>query len=92
MLELNKVYNIDYLEGFKLIEDNSIDLIITDPPYEEKYNYIWQPLAMECSRVLKPTGNYITLCGHYQVPYILEKTMPYLRYWWIFWMVHNNLN
>lgn len=34
MLELNNIYNIDCMEGFKLIEDNSIDLILTDPPYK----------------------------------------------------------
>lgn len=33
MLELNKIYNMDCLEGLKLLEDNSIDLIVTDPPY-----------------------------------------------------------
>ena len=33
MLEINKVYNMDCLEGMKQIEDKSIDLIIADPPY-----------------------------------------------------------
>ena len=33
MLEVNKIYNMDCLEGMKLIADNSIDLIITSPPY-----------------------------------------------------------
>lgn len=33
MIELNKIYNEDCLEGMKRIEDKSIDLIITDPPY-----------------------------------------------------------
>jgi site-specific DNA-methyltransferase (adenine-specific) len=33
MLELNKIYNMDCLEGLKLLDDNSIDLIITSPPY-----------------------------------------------------------
>ena len=32
-MELNKIYNMDCLEGMKLIDDNSIDLIITSPPY-----------------------------------------------------------
>lgn len=32
MLELNKVYYMDNLKGLKLIEDSSIDLIITSPP------------------------------------------------------------
>ena len=33
MLFPNKIYNIDCLEGLKKIPDNSIDIIITDPPY-----------------------------------------------------------
>ncbi len=35
LLELNKIYNIDCLEGLKQLEDNSIDLVITSPPYED---------------------------------------------------------
>lgn len=35
MLELNKVYNIDVLEGLKKLDDKSIDLIITSPPYNK---------------------------------------------------------
>jgi len=34
MLELNNLYNMDCLEGLKLIPDNSIDLVVTDPPYK----------------------------------------------------------
>lgn len=33
MLELNKIYNIDCLEGMKMLSNGSIDLIIADPPY-----------------------------------------------------------
>lgn len=35
-MELNKVYNLDCLEGLKLIEDDSVDLIVTSPPYNKK--------------------------------------------------------
>ena len=35
MLELNKIYNIDVLDGLKLLDDESIDLIITSPPYNK---------------------------------------------------------
>ena len=31
--ELNKIYCMDCLEGLKKIPDNSVDLIVTDPPY-----------------------------------------------------------
>lgn len=33
-IEANNIYNIDCLEGMKAIPDNSVDLIVTDPPYE----------------------------------------------------------
>lgn len=32
-MELNKIYNEDCLSGIKRIPDNSIDLIVSDPPY-----------------------------------------------------------
>lgn len=35
MLELNKIYNIDVLEGLKQLDNESIDLIITSPPYNK---------------------------------------------------------
>lgn len=33
-LELNQIYNEDCLVGMKSISDNSIDLVVTDPPYK----------------------------------------------------------
>ena len=37
MIELNKIYNEDCLEGMKRIKDKSIDMILTDPPYGIDY-------------------------------------------------------
>lgn len=34
MLEINKIYNEDCLEGMKRIDDKSVDCIICDLPYE----------------------------------------------------------
>jgi len=74
MLELNKVYNMDCLEGLKQLESNSVDLILTDPPYNigkdfendnlPKKEYIdWcKKWIRECVRVLKVGGSfYLTL-------------------------------
>lgn len=36
MIDVNKIYNIDCLEGLKEIDDKSVDLIFTDPPYNIK--------------------------------------------------------
>jgi DNA modification methylase len=32
-MEINRIYNLNCLEGLRNISDNSVDLIITDPPY-----------------------------------------------------------
>ena len=34
MLDINKIYNEDCLVGLKKIPDNSIDLVVIDPPYD----------------------------------------------------------
>ena len=33
MLELNKIYNMDCLEGLRMMPDNYIDCVVTSPPY-----------------------------------------------------------
>lgn len=32
--EVNKIYNVDCYKAIKDIPDKSIDLIVTDPPYQ----------------------------------------------------------
>ena len=73
----------DCLELMKELPDESIDLILTDPPYAQKYNYLWEGLAKESPRILKKGGSLVTLCGHYQVPFVIETMSKYLKYWWI---------
>ncbi len=38
MLELNKIYNLDALDGLSKLDDQSVDLIITSPPYNLRNN------------------------------------------------------
>ena len=35
MLELNRIYNMDCLEGMKLMDDCSVDCVVTSPPYNK---------------------------------------------------------
>ncbi len=61
MLELNKVYNMDCIEGMKLIPDWSIDCIITDPPYwttDCRWDHVipFEPMWKELKRIIKPNG------------------------------------
>jgi len=39
MLELNKIYNMDCLEGMKLLPNECIDLTVTSPPYDNLRTY-----------------------------------------------------
>ena len=41
MLEINKIYNEDCLEGMKKIDDKSVDTIITDLPYGQTSRNKW---------------------------------------------------
>lgn len=37
MIEINKIYHTDCFEGFKQLDDNSVDHILTSPPYNRKH-------------------------------------------------------
>lgn len=61
MLEVNKIYQGDCLKTLKNLNDNSVDAIITDPPYG--YSFMgkdWDKAVpninvwKECLRILKP--------------------------------------
>lgn len=67
---INKIVNIDCLDGFKQLSDSSIDLIVTSPPYnldikydnyndkqpiEDYFNFI-DTVAQNMYRVLKDDG------------------------------------
>ncbi|KKM64519.1 hypothetical protein LCGC14_1500510, partial [marine sediment metagenome] len=38
MLEINKIYHGDCLELMKGLPDKSVDLVVTDPPYNMNYS------------------------------------------------------
>lgn len=38
-IEINNIYNIDCIKGLKLLNDNSIDLVVTSPPYYNAKEY-----------------------------------------------------
>lgn len=59
-------------EDFRNVEisENSIDLIITDPPYPYKYINLFGDLASFAERVLKPGGSLFTMAGQSYLPEI----------------------
>lgn len=67
-MELNKIYNIDCVQGMNQLSDNCIDLTVTSPPYDNlrKYNgFSWdfEATAKELFRITKPGGVVVWVVG-----------------------------
>lgn len=77
MLETNRIYNMDCLEGIKKIETGSVKLVATDPPYFQGFTHNGQKgafndlaisrpffaqLAQEFARVLSEDGEFYIFC------------------------------
>jgi DNA modification methylase len=67
MIELNKVHNMDCLQGLKLLQDKSVNLVVIDPPYNikkdswddiENYESWLKEVFLEIQRVLKDNGSF----------------------------------
>lgn len=72
MLKINNVYHGNSLELLKQLDDNSIDSIVTDPPYELGFmGKSWDKTGIaynidlwkECLRVLKHGGHLLAFGG-----------------------------
>ena len=79
-----QLFHGDFIEqADKHIEDESIDIIFTDPPYDKKSIPLYGKLAELGQRVLKPGGSLICYIPSYELPTVLELlTYGDLRYWW----------
>ena len=67
MLEVNKIYSVDCFDGFKQLDNESIDMVVTSPPYfnardysqwetYEDYLEFAEKFLNESHRVLKNSG------------------------------------
>lgn len=73
MVELNKIYNMDCLDGMKQIPDGQIDLTVTSPPYDNLRSYNgniqqwnfqkFQAIAQELYRVTSHGGGVVWVVG-----------------------------
>lgn len=75
---------MDAKDFIPLLPDESVDLVITDPPYSKKFLYTYGYLADLCPRVMKNSSSLITIAGHYALPEILNYFRGKLNYRWIF--------
>lgn len=74
----------DFRDVCRDIPDNSIDCILTDPPYERSALPLWSELSKMARRVLKPSGWLIAYSGQLYLPEVLKRLTEYMEYYWTF--------
>jgi 16S rRNA G966 N2-methylase RsmD len=73
----------DIQEGLPLA-DNSVDVILTDPPYPREFLPLYETLGSEAARILKPGGTLAVMCGQSYLPDIYRLLSLHLTYQWTF--------
>jgi len=58
MLEVNKVYNLDAMEMLKQIDDQSVDLVVIDPPYFQVMTSDWKGEKYDWDKTHKTIEEY----------------------------------
>jgi len=72
------------------IQDNSVSLIFTDPPYEEKSLHLYTHLAKQAARVLRDGGSLMCYAGHFCIDRIIDYMKAEgLKYHWIISVEHS---
>lgn len=70
-------------------QDNSIDLILTDPPYGKEYLGCWETLTEFAARTLKPNCFLVTYSGQFHLPQVMLMLSEKLTYYWTIIVSHS---
>jgi len=76
-----KIFHCDFRK--LKIEDESIGLLFTDPPYPKKFLPLWDDLATFAKRVLKPNGLLVTYSGQFYLDKVMSSLSKRLTYRWM---------
>lgn len=96
MLEINRIHNSDCFEGIKLIDDKSINCIITDPPFNLT-NYEWDKIInfdklwIEYKRIIKDNGVIIIFGSQPFTSLLICSNLEWFKYE-IIWIKHQATN
>lgn len=88
MIELNKIYNEDCLEGMKRIPDKSVDMILCDLPYGTtacKWDTIipFEPLWEQYERVIKDNGAIVLFGSQPFTSTLIGSNLKLFKYEWV---------
>ena len=77
-----------YKHCMESVDENSIDLILSDLPYPKEYLHLWSQFSEVANKVLKPGGFCISYSGQYHLPTVMKSLEEYLEYYWTFCLYH----
>jgi hypothetical protein len=72
------------------IEDDSVSLILTDPPYGDAAEPLWHWLGAWAARVLIPGGSLVCFDGQSNCLRHAGILHEHLRYWWLLSLRHHH--
>lgn len=85
---LNQVFNMDCLEGMKMIPDKSVDMILCDLPYGTTackwdsiipFNLLWE----QYERIIKDNGAILLTASQPFTTKLIASNIKLFRYEWI---------
>lgn len=90
MLELNKIYNCDCLDGMRKLDNDSIDLILQDPPYNTTAcKWEWDIMIKieefwtQWKRIIKPNGAIVMTASQPFTSKMVMSNLKMFKYEWI---------
>jgi len=72
----------DFRQAGELIPDESVALVLTDPPYDRASLELYGAAAKLAARVLLPGSSFIADAPNYVLSEVLGLCSEHLRYWW----------
>ena len=81
--DMCKLFVADIRDGLLEIPDNSVDFIVTDPPYPREYLPLYSDLSRIASRVLKDGGSLIAMIGQSYLPEVISRLGEHMSYYWV---------
>lgn len=80
----SNLYHGDFRETLSVIPDQSIDLIVTDPPYPKEDLPLWSDLSAFAARTLGDRGILFAWTGQIFLPEVIRRLSEHLNYGWTY--------
>lgn len=84
-----QLYRGDCLKLLPDMQDESVDTLITDPPYSRKFLPLYGGIAATAPHLLSDGGSMLAIVPHYAIPQVLVDVGTYLKYRWMLCMWQN---